>query len=303
MFLRSLATSPVLTTSMSLTGRQSCNFANTKLIRARMKAVGNIKKITKAMKMVAASKMKGELARLEKGKNFGIRTLQTAFANESYLQKRIPERTVKSTLLVPITSDKGLCGGSNSQVVREARTILRHERTGYKVVVIGEKGTSALKRQFPDILNESINELGMPFNFALASAIANRLSQKAENMDRILVLYNEFKSAISSNLRQLEIMPRKVFLKHFKYVTRHETEEPEKDFSGNFYYELYSSSLFYHALLHSAAVEQSARMSAMENASKNAGELYGKLELQYNKARQAKITAELCEIISGASAI
>jgi F-type H+-transporting ATPase subunit gamma len=288
---------------MSLTGGQAAHFSNTKLIRARMKAVGNIKKITKAMKMVAASKMKGELARLEKGKNFGIRTLQTAFANETYLQKRIPEQNVKTTLLVPITSDKGLCGGSNSQVVREAKAILKKDKTGFEIVVIGEKGTSALKRQFPDILRESINELGVPYNYALAAAIANRVANRALEMDRILVLYNEFKSAISSNLRQLEIMPRKVFLKHFKYLTRHETEEPEKEFSGPFFFELYSSSLVYHALLHSAAVEQSARMSAMENASKNAGELYGKLELQYNKARQAKITAELCEIISGASAI
>lgn len=300
MFLRSLA-SPTLTT-MSLTGTQAYSFSNMKLIRARMRAVGNIKKITKAMKMVAASKMKGELARLERGKNFGIRTLQTAFANETYLQKRIPEQNVKSTLVVPITSDKGLCGGSNSSVVRETRGIIK-DKSAYGLIILGDKGTSALKRQFPEILRESINELGLPYNYAMASAVANRITKSAENQDRILVVYNEFKSAIQSNVRQLEIMPRKVFLQHFKYLTRHETQEPEKGFSGPFYFELYSSSLVYHALLHSAAVEQSARMSAMENASKNAGELFGKLELQYNKARQAKITAELCEIISGASAL
>jgi len=98
-------------------------------------------------------------------------------------------------------------------------------------------------------------------------------------------------------------MNRKNFVGIFKHVVRHDTEEPDKDFSKHYYYDLYISGQFYHAMLQNAAAEQSARMNAMENASKNAKEMLQKLSLNYNKARQAKITMELCEIISGANAI
>lgn len=98
-------------------------------------------------------------------------------------------------------------------------------------------------------------------------------------------------------------MTRKNFLKNFKYVVRHEIAEPEKDFSQHHFYDFYLASSVYHALLNNIASETSARMNAMENASKNAGEILDKLTLDYNKARQAKITTELCEVISGASAV
>lgn len=124
-----------------------------------------------------------------------------------------------------------------------------------------------------------------------------------EHCDNMIVVYNEFKSAISSVIKKLELMNRKNFVGIFKHVVRHDTEEPDKDFSKHYYYDLYISGQFYHAMLQNAAAEQSARMNAMENASKNAKEMLQKLSLNYNKARQAKITMELCEIISGANAI
>ena len=103
--------------------------------------------------------------------------------------------------------------------------------------------------------------------------------------------------------RKLELISKKEFLDSFKYVVKHDAEEPSMNFAAHYFYEFYLASSFYNAILNNVASEQSARMNAMENASKNAGELLDALTLEYNKARQAKITMELCEIISGAAAV
>jgi len=256
--------------------------------------------------MVAASKMKADLQRLDAGKDFGIRTVQNIFANESYLQKKkVDQGPAKRTLVVPLTSDRGLCGGVNSGIVREVKAMVKENRNGYRLFVVGEKGTSALIRPFPDILHTTVSECHYPINFTVTSSLAHLIQQAAEEeqCDNIMIVYNEFKSAISSVIRKLELMPRKQFGASFKHVVRHDTEEPDKDFSKHYYYELYFAGQFYHSCLQNAASEQSARMNAMENASKNAKEILEKLSLNYNKARQAKITMELCEIISGANAL
>jgi len=292
----------------SLVSTPKATFAvNEKIIKLRMKSVSSIQKITKAMKMVAASKMKADLVRLEAGKEFGIRTVQNIFANESYLQKKKSELpAAKRTLVVPITSDRGLCGGVNSGIVREVKAMVKENgRAGYRIFVIGEKGTSALLRPFPDIFISSISDCSYPINFTITSSIAHQLTTTAneEQCDRILIVYNEFKSAIQTIIKKIELMTSKDFAATFKHVVRHDTEEPDKDFAKFYYHELYVAGLFYHAVLQNAASEQSARMNAMENASKNAKEMLEKLSLNYNKARQARITMELVEIISGASAL
>jgi len=293
-------------TSNSLYNVSKANFGvNEKVIKLRMKSVGNIQKITKAMKMVAASKMRLDLLRLEAGKEFGLTTVQTIFANEGYLQRKNLTFPVKKTLAVPITSDKGLCGGVNSSVVRDIKSMIGQNRSAYKIFVVGEKGTSALLRPYPELLTYSVSEVLYPLNFTIASSLAHQISQTAEeeNCDNIVIVYNQFMSIIASNVNRIEVLTRKNFLQQFKYVVRHDTEEPDKDFSKFYYYELYVVSQLYHALLQNAASEQTARMNAMENASKNAKEMLEKLSLTYNKARQARITMELVEIISGANAL
>jgi F-type H+-transporting ATPase subunit gamma len=290
----------------SLYNVSKANFGvNEKVIKLRMKSVGNIQKITKAMKMVAASKMRMDLARLDAGKAFGLSTVQNIFANESYLQKKNLNFTAKKSLVVPVTSDKGLCGGVNSTIVREVKSFVNPNRSAYRLFAIGEKGTSALLRPFPDILHTAVSEVLYPMNFTVASALSHLIGAAAEEeaCDNIILVYNEFKSVIASVVKRNEILSRKNFLQQFKYIVRHDTEEPDKDFSKHYYYELYVATQVYHALLQNAASEQTARMNAMENASKNAGEMLGKLSLTYNKARQARITMELVEIISGANAL
>ena len=274
-----------------------------KLIKIRMKAVESIKKITKAMKMVAASKMKQDVGRLEKAKFFGVGSIDKIINSESYLQKKKQPVTVKKTLLVPITTDKGLCGGTNSTIVREVKSMVKTDRNAYKVFVIGDKGSVALSRPLPDILEHAITHITTPLNFPTAAAIATQILAHARDCEKILVVYNEFKNVISQILRKMELMNRAEFLGTFKYVVKHDPEDAEINSTSEFFYEFYVASRLYHALLNNIASEQSSRMNAMENASKNAGEILETLTLDYNKARQAKITMELCEIISGAAAV
>ena len=276
---------------------------NEKVLRLRMKTVGSIQKITKAMKMIGSIKMRSDVQRLEKARHFGVNTIQTMFNNEPYLQKKKQMPVIKKTLLVPITTDRGLCGGTNSGIIREIKAIVRADRTAYKIVVIGEKGTAALSRPFPDLLYQSINELQSPINFPVVASVSQALMRASEDCDNIQVFYNHFKTVMSSTVSKLDIMPRKVFMSVFKYVVKHDTTEPEKDWAKVYFYEFYVATKLYHAMLNNLASEQSARMNAMGNATKNAGEMVNKLTLSYNKARQARITMELVEIISGASAL
>jgi F-type H+-transporting ATPase subunit gamma len=134
-------------------------------------------------------------------------------------------------------------------------------------------------------------------------AMAVHITNLSQDADKIVVIYNEFKSAISYVQRHMELMPKKRFLETMQYSKLYNQTLPDKNTSNPALYDLYLTSNIWVAFLNNATSEQSARMQAMQNASKNAGEILDKLTLKYNKARQARITMELVEIISGASAL
>jgi len=299
--LRKAITQPQRANSVAAKG-----FAvNEKQVKLRMKSVTSIEKITKAMKMVAASKMRADLARLEAGKSFGYNSVNMMFKCDTYMQKRAPhEATNPSVFIVPITTDRGLCGGINSTIVREIKSMMPSlNRSSTKVFVIGEKGTMALIRHFPDLISNSVSDISHPLNYPSVMAVADQIKASSDKHDKILIIYNEFKSAISTIVRKMELIPKKRFTETFRYQKLYNLTRPDPSTAVPAIYDLYLSSNLYHALLNNAASEQSARMTAMENASKNAKEIIEKLRLVYNKARQARITMELVEIISGASAL
>lgn len=205
---------------------------------------------------------------------------------------------------MPLTSDKGLCGGINSSIVRELKTYIKTKnRNKIRILPIGEKGSVAMIRPFPDLISQTFSEMPTPCNYPTVMAIAEQIAKQAENSDRIVIYYNEFKSVISSVIKRMELMPRKQFLDTLKFARLYNQTRPDKNTSNPAIFELYLTSNLWIAFLNNAASEQSARMNAMENASKNAKEIVEKLNLLYNKARQARITMELVEIISGASAL
>ena len=201
-------------------------------------------------------------------------------------------------LFVVMTTDKGLCGGVNTILTRMTRAaVSKLDADGKKVdlFILGEKGRAQMRRTHGDRYIGSATDRLMPYTFELATA----LTQEVLNgeYDAVHLLYNKFKSAI-------------VYIPSVKSVTP--LLDPASPFLFNFavdpetlqnFYEYTLATKVYHSLLDNATSEQSSRMSAMENASKNAGEMLGKLNLQYNRARQARITTELIEIISGASAL
>lgn len=287
-------------------GENARNFsAGEKQLKIRMKSVKNIGKITKAMKMISTTKFKKDLARLEGGKHFGIAALDMLFKSDQFLQRKMPAEVAEPrTLVVPITSDKGLCGAINSAIVREVKKmILGANRANYQIFVIGDKGAAGLARPFPDIFKSAIVRTGTPLNYPTVMSLAVILSNAAADSDKIVVLHNEFISAIAYEQRHLELMPRHRFLETLSYGKLYDQVLPDKNTSNTALYELYLTANLFVAYLQNAAAEQSSRMGAMENASKNANEMVEKLTMKYNKARQARITTELCEIIAGTSAV
>ena len=228
------------------------------------------------------------------------------FKSDQYLQRKAPLADLHdcSEFLVPLSSDKGLCGGINSTVVRELKAYVKDKnRAKIGIMPVGEKGSLGMIRPFPDLIKYSISDIGSPSNYPTVMGIADQVQRNSEGYDKIIVYYNEFKTAISQVIRRMELMPRKRFLETMKFSRLYSQKLPDKNTSNPALYELYLTSNLWIACLNNAASEQSARMGAMENASKNAREIVSKLNLQYNKARQARITMELVEIISGASAL
>jgi F-type H+-transporting ATPase subunit gamma len=279
--------------------------ASEKQLKIRMKSVSSIGKITKAMKMVAASKMKGDLMRLDRGKHFGNNAVEMMFKCDPLMQRRMPDANSNpKTLLVPLTSDKGLCGGTNSGIVRALREFVNHnDRSKLSLFAIGDKGVAGLNRNMPDLMKVAISDVSKPINYPTVMAISEHVIRHAEGKDKIVVFYNEFKSAISSIIRQMELMPRAQFIDVHQHGKLYIQLNPDKNTSIPALYELYVTSNLWVAFLNNSAAEQSARMTAMENASKNSREIVEKLKLKYNRARQTRITIELVEIISGAMAL
>lgn len=273
-------------------------------IVVRLNAVKTIQKITKSMKMVASSKMNQDMRRLQSGKNFGRGAVEEIFKTDLYMQRKMPhEKENPRQLLVAITSDKGLCGSINSQIVRQVRDYIGHDMNKYTLFSLGEKGSNAFRRPYAQIYKEGYTDLTYPINFSLTLAIADKIAKLGDEHDSIVIFYNKFINAVTFRTQRLELMNRKRFFECMKFQRLYEMEIPDATTAVPALYELYLSSNLYHAQLQNATSEQSSRMVAMDNASKNAGEMTEKLTLEFNKARQQSITMELCEIISGAEAM
>ncbi|PHJ19244.1 atp synthase f1 gamma subunit [Cystoisospora suis] len=270
-----------------------------KAVAARMKSVKSIQKITKAMKMVAASKLRMDQRRLEHGLPFAT-PIQKLF-------QRIPvDPEEKGPLaILALTSDKGLCGGVNSFVAKQARVILKENElagNAVKVYGVGDKIRSALQRTFGDRFRRMMTEVTRyPWNFSEACLISERLMQ--DNPSRLKVIHNHFRSAVAYDTLTVDVLTPVQAARSSKEQLNTFEFEPEKSDIWKDLHDFYFACTVYGCMLDNIASEQSARMSAMDNASTNAGEMISALTLRYNRARQAKITTELVEIISGANAL
>lgn len=257
------------------------------------------------MKMVSAAKLKGDENRLHKAQAFNKWTGPLGSAPmevEDATYEELPQKV----LLVPFTSEKGLCGGVNSFISRATRNCaqkLIKEGKECDIVVIGDKGRGQLSRYSGDLIKRAATDIEAPGTFALASALTTELmAAGAADYDSVVVFYNSFVNAAVYKQMYKVIAPFSFDGENEK-LPNYEFEPSEKAEVMDDLYEYYLASQLFHSFMDAAASEQSSRMTAMENASQNAGEMIEKLTLQYNRARQARITTELIEIISGASAL
>jgi F-type H+-transporting ATPase subunit gamma len=275
--------------------------ATERQLKDRIIGTANIHKITKSMKMVSAAKLRGDQQRLSSAAPFGKWAAKLTGDNQM-LEELDVSHFPAHNLLVCCYTDKGLCGGVNTILSRMVKTLcasLDAQGKTYELVILGDKGRSQLSRVFGEKISRSIVSRNVPYTFDLASSLAQDCLD--EDYEGVHVVYNRFKSAIEYIPSIKSITPlldnNADALNGFAMIPK---KHPEVLLN---LYEYTLATQIYHSLLENATSEQSSRMSAMENASKNASEMIEKLTLQYNRARQARITTELIEIISGASAL
>jgi F-type H+-transporting ATPase subunit gamma len=289
----------------SAAGVQVRGFATLKDISLRLKSVKNIQKITKSMKMVSAAKYAKAERDLKGARAYG-EGAQAFFNNIGVAPESEAESTGenKSTkrLLVLVTSDRGLCGAVHTSIAKAARSLLavKPADVEYKVVCIGDKSKVILSRQYAQHIMLSGNEIGRaPPTFEDASIAANAILNSGYAYDSGSIIYNRFKSVVSYETKKLPL----VTLESIKVNEKLLTYDSVDDDVLQSYMEYSLAQLIYYAMKESATSEQSSRMTAMDGASKNAGEMIDKLTMQFNRTRQAVITRELIEIISGAACV
>lgn len=289
-------------------------------LRMRIDSVKSTQKITSAMKMVAAAKLRRAQEQAEAARPYAERmermlgSLAGSMASSAGAPKLLAGTGKEDVhLLVMMTSDRGLCGAFNSSIVRDTRRLvaqLQADGKEVKILCVGRKGWAQVRREFGPMIVDLIEGVGRPrLNFDDAQGISTRVLEmfEAGEFDVCTLVYNRFKSVISQIVTRQQVIPfaveaaqegEEVSAANVKYEYEpDETEILEVLLPRNLSVQVYRS------LLENNASEHGARMSAMDNATRNAGEMIDSLTLNYNRTRQAFITKELIEIISGAEAV
>jgi F-type H+-transporting ATPase subunit gamma len=240
----------------------------------------NIRKITASMKMVSAAKLKGDENRLQAAKPFNGWT-SAVCTEPKEIEFATYEELPQKTLIVPFTSEKGLCGGVNSFVTRGVKTCLRHLKAQGKtadVVVIGDKGRGQLRRTHGEFILRSATDVHAPANFALASALTTEImAAGAADYDAVLLMFNSYVNAAVYKQKYKVIFPF-VYEGAESTLDTYEFDSDKVEALADLYEYMLASQVF-HCFMDGAAAEQSARMTAMENATKNAGEMINSLTL------------------------
>ena len=285
-------------------------------LRKRITSVKSTQKITKAMKMVAAAKLRKAQEMAEKGRPYSdkmdkiIQNLSNAINDPSNAPKLlVGTGEDKSYLCVVMTADRGLCGGFNTNIVKLAKShfnkILKDSKN-LKIITVGSKGLDQIKREFGKFIIKKINfkdKKKLSFEDAdLIGKLIVELFHKNE-FDKCIIFFNRFKNVMTQTPQFQQIIPAKNDDKQNKDNLLSYEYEPEEDEILEDLLPKNISTQIYKGFLENSASEQGSRMTAMDNATRNAGDLVEKLTINYNRSRQAAITKELIEIISGAESL
>ena len=288
-----------------------------KTFRLRIRSVKSTQKITKAMKMVAAAKLRRAQEQATAARPYA-EAMDKVLAALGQSFKGTGPRLLAGTgsdqvqLVIVATGDRGLCGAFNSSIVREARRLVRalvNEGKTVKILCVGRKGRDQLRRDFGPMIVDTITDLGRPrLSFGDAQKVATRLTElfDANQFDVATVIFNRFKSAMTQTVTVQQLIPPPAPEASAAPATAggaiYEFEPDEADILADLLPRNLTVQIF-RVLLENAASFYGSQMTAMDNASRNAGDVIRKLTLQMNRTRQASITKELIEIISGAEAL
>ena len=284
-------------------------------LKKRISSVKSTQKITKAMKMVAAAKLRRAQESAERGRPYSqkmnniILNLSGGISDKENAPKLLSGTGEdKVHLCVVLTADRGLCGGFNSNIIKKAKSYFQNLSDSgkvLKIITVGSKGYDQLKRAYKDNIIENISfKESKNANYFDADKVGKILIQKFEQkeFDVCTIFYNQFKNVITQIPQEQQIIPLKINEEEKSSEENYEFEPDEDEILGNLLPKNISTQIF-KAMLENSASEQGSRMSAMDNATRNAGEMVDKLTIQYNRSRQAAITKELIEIISGAESL
>jgi len=285
-------------------------------MRRRIKSVKNTQQITKAMKMVAAAKLKRATDRVTAARPFAVKMSQIlgnlgARVGDDFSSPLLTERGDEKYLIVLVTADKGLCGGFNTNLMKATQNFLKaNAGKSSEMIPVGRKGRDFFKRREMTFVEEYIGLTGAgQVKHTDAVEIADRIIKtftEDETIDKVFLVFTEFKTVMSQEVKVEQLLP----------IPRTSLDETETQNAAQaeYIYEQPASEIFgrllpkqietqiYRAMLESVASEQGSRMTAMDSASKNAGELIDTLTLNMNRIRQAAITKEIIEVVSGAAA-
>jgi len=285
-------------------------------LKKRISSVKSTQKITKAMKMVAASKLRRAQESAEKGRPYSdkINNIILNLSNSITDKENSPKLLVgsgedKTHLCIVMTSDRGLCGGFNTNIIKKAKSYFQkklNEGKILKIITVGSKGYDQLKRSYKDNIVEKISfKESKHANYVDADKVGRVIIDRFEKkeFDVCTIFYNQFKNVITQIPQEQQIIPLKASESEGNSSEDNYEFEPDEDeILSNLLPKNISTQIF-KAMLENSASEQGSRMSAMDNATRNAGEMVDKLTIQYNRSRQAAITKELIEIISGAESL
>jgi len=284
-------------------------------LKKRIASVKSTQKITKAMKMVAAAKLRRAQESAERGRPYSekmnniILNLSNGISDKENAPKLLSGTgEEKVHLCVVMTSDRGLCGGFNSNIIKKAKSYfskILNEGKQLKIITVGSKGNDQLKRVYGDKIIENISfKESKNANYFDADKVGKLIIEKFEagEFDICTIFYNQFKNVITQLPQAQQIIPLNNEEDENNSDESYEFEPDEDEILSNLLPKNISTQIF-KAMLENSASEQGSRMSAMDNATRNAGEMVDKLTIEYNRSRQAAITKELIEIISGAESL
>jgi F-type H+-transporting ATPase subunit gamma len=274
------------------------SMANLRQLELKLKSYKTLEKITKTMKMVASAAYSKAEKALNASRSLG--SISQALFDKGGIE---PVAGDKTALLV-VSSDKGFCGGIHGGVARAVRLKLNtlEDGTECKLFIAGDKARTALARTHGEYFNVTVNVGSKPPNFSEAVLIAKEVIDSDFEFTSASILYNHFLTAAAYDLREIPVVT-KAALTTDEAAEAVAAYEEVDDEALTCYTEFTMASTLFYAMLESSCAEQSARMQAMQNASDNAGDLISKTTIKYNRQRQAVITTELIEIISGAAAL